>query len=313
MSCYSQGGSSVATMRFSDKELALKSKRLARSTKVVLDLSLTVVATCLGVALLYGVAFSAQADIIDAAQLTSFLAKACPFVTMVAFIAPAPIVANALHTWDSTRLAPNAYRAQAACNVLGIAYGIQILNMAVLITNMFGLACQILFLVAEHFIRKSNGMWLGFAVKLSVCLNSSLVLCSLRMPIDTLGYGITALNIFMYVTPLGNVKKLLKFRDASRISVGLTCLSVVNNALWTLYALMMEDLVLLLPSVLGYILSAFQVLIILWCRGSLPFDLAFLLLLCSENHCWEGTVVLPVAQVEKKRGHDEDCEMPIAG
>mmetsp|Transcript_81930 Transcript_81930/g.235404 ORF Transcript_81930/g.235404 Transcript_81930/m.235404 type:complete len:273 (+) Transcript_81930:146-964(+) len=272
-------------MGFSDKELALKSKRLVRSTKVVLDLSLTVVATCLGVALLYGVAFSAQADIIDAAQLTSFLAKACPFVTMVAFIAPAPIVANAMHTLDSTRLAPNAYRAQAACNVLGIAYGIQ----------------------------KSNGMWLGFAVKLSVCLNSSLVLCSLHMPIDTLGYGITALNIFMYVTPLGNMKKLLKFRDASRISVGLTCLSVVNNALWTLYALMMEDLVLLLPSVLGYILSAFQVLIILWCRGSLPFDLAFLLLLCSENHCWEGTVVLPVAQVEKKRGHDEDCEMPIAG
>mmetsp|Transcript_68806 Transcript_68806/g.185404 ORF Transcript_68806/g.185404 Transcript_68806/m.185404 type:complete len:119 (-) Transcript_68806:124-480(-) len=63
-------------MGFSDKELALKSKRLVRSTKVVLDLSLTVVATCLGVALLYGVAFSAQADIIGAARLTSFLVKA---------------------------------------------------------------------------------------------------------------------------------------------------------------------------------------------------------------------------------------------
>ena len=42
---------------------------------------------------------------------------------------------------------------QAACNILGLAYGIQRTLLAVLITNMFGLACQILFLSFDHYIR----------------------------------------------------------------------------------------------------------------------------------------------------------------
>jgi hypothetical protein len=51
---------------------------------------------------------------------------------------------------------------------------------------------------------------------------------------------------------------------------------------------MIEDVVVLLPSVLGYVLSSFQVLVILWCRGLLPWELGFLLLPCGPAAAGEA-------------------------
>lgn len=47
--------------------------------------------------------------------------------------------------------------------------------------------------------------------------------------------------------------------------------------MWTLYGHFIEDIVVHLSSVLGFILSTFQLLVIAWCRHVLPFDLGWLL------------------------------------
>jgi len=255
-----------------------------RCHSIAIDLALTVVSTVIGVAALYGVAGLTDVGLLDAASLTRSLSLACPIVTMVQFVAPAPLVIDAIKKMSGQGLPSQAFVSQAGCNVLGIAYGIQITNSAVLFTNLFGLGCQTLFLAADHLVRStSSGSWVGFAVKLCICFNSVLVLMTVVAPINILGHAITGLNIFLYASPLAKVAPILRTRNASGLPMALTCISVANNALWTLYALMIQDAVVLVPSVLGYMLSAFQVMVILWCHGLLPFDLAFLLLLCRDS------------------------------
>ncbi|CAE7227003.1 SWEET16 [Symbiodinium sp. CCMP2592] len=195
---------------------------------------------------------------------------------------------------------------KAACNILSIGYGLQISNAAVLMTNLFGtrlsseptspkrfrvlpaemrsrgLACQILFFAGEHYIRAADAQWLPFAVKTSVILNGGIVIAR-SAPMNLLGQFITVFNIFLYSCPLMNLGAVLRTRNSSPFPSFMVGINVVNNALWSIYALLIEDVVVLMPSILGYACSFFQVLLILWCRNRLPFDLSFLLAIIQKT------------------------------
>jgi len=196
------------------------------------------------------------------------------------------------------------FKAQASCNVLSIAYGLQIANAAVLITNLFGLACQILFLAGDHYIRAADSHWLPFALKTSIVLNGGIVLAR-SAPINLLGQAITIFNIFLYSCPLMNLGTVLRTRNSSPFPAFMVGINVVNNALWSIYALLIEDVVVLMPSMVGYACSVFQVLLILWCRGRLPFDLGFLLLVAQKTKLEAPT---PTAESEPADPDEEANE-----
>lgn len=93
-------------------------------------------------------------------------------------------------------------RSQASCNICSIAYGLQISNVAVLISNMFGLLCQVLFLAADNYIRTINSGWLFFSVRLSTLFNTGLVLLTALAPLSMVGHSITIVTVVMYASPL---------------------------------------------------------------------------------------------------------------
>merc|ERR1712151_895204 len=101
-------------------------------------------------------------------------------------------------------------------------------------------------------------------------------------PLSIVGHSIISCNVLMFATPLKNFPRIFRSRNASALPFAMTILGLCNNGVWTLYALFIHDIVLLLPSVAGYLLCGIQVLVIFWCQGSLPFDLTFLLIFCRS-------------------------------
>ncbi|CAE7446774.1 swt-1 [Symbiodinium natans] len=229
--------------------------------------------------------------------LTLSLSLACPLITIMSYVAPTGMVLEAVRRMKASHLPMVVFKAQAACNVLSIGYGLQIANAAVLMTNLFGLACQILFLAGEHYIRAGDAQWLPFALTTSIILNGGIVVAR-SAPINLLGQFITVFNIFLYSCPLMNLGAVLRTRNSSPFPTFMVGINVVNNALWSVYALLIEDVVVLMPSILGYACSFFQVLLILWCRNRLPFDLSFLLSLIQKTK----------AEMEAKTPESEPAE-----
>eukprot|EP00930_Biecheleria_cincta_P032227 TRINITY_DN22369_c0_g1_i1.p1 TRINITY_DN22369_c0_g1~~TRINITY_DN22369_c0_g1_i1.p1 ORF type:complete len:236 (+),score=40.92 TRINITY_DN22369_c0_g1_i1:73-780(+) len=217
------------------------------------------------------------------------------------------MVMQAVRRMRAQNLPLAVFKSQAICNVLGISYGLQIHNAAVLLTNMFGLACQITFLTGHHYIRTANQEWFWFSTKFAVMLNSSIYFFARVLPINLLGQAITIFNIILYSSPLIQLGGALRRRDSSSFPLGMTSMSVANNAAWTVYALLIEDIVVLLPSILGYELSFFQVLVILWCRGLLPFDLSYLLIFYG-NHNRDGGGSEVEEDTEQQLQMDEDTD-----
>lgn len=244
----------------------------------LLDASFTVSTLAVGFGCIYGVAVLASAGLVERGALTVALSLACPLVTMTAYISPIPVVLEAVRSLNAQNLPLQVFQSQAVCNILSICYGIQITNAAVLITNMFGLLMQVLFLAADHYVRSSSAGWMFFATKLSVGFNIGLYVFAALTPINILGHFISVFNIILFAAPLAKLGSILRTRNSSSLPTAMTCISGVNNGVWTLYALLIEDDVVLLPSVLGFLLSTFQVLVIVWCKGGLPYDLSYLLL-----------------------------------
>ncbi|CAK9097866.1 unnamed protein product [Durusdinium trenchii] len=213
-------------------------------------------------------------------------------------VAPTPTVLDAVRLMKASNLNVIVFKLQAACNVLSIAYGLQIANAAVLMTNMFGLACQVLFLAGERYASLESE-WLSFALYLSVVLNSGIFVSSRCVPINLLGQSITVFNVFLYSSPLMNLGIALRTRNSSQFPTFLVVVNVFNNALWSIYALLIEDMVVLIPSLMGYACSFFQVLLILWCRNCLPFDLSFLVTFAQRKKPDDFSLDMPETSPEE--------------
>lgn len=248
----------------------------------ILDVSFTFIALASGLAVMYFFVVLADSGAIDGHRLKLHLALLAPMVTMCAYVSPFPVVVDAIRQMNVQNLPTQVFYLQAICNVLSISYGIQIMNTAVLATNMIGLFCQVIFLCGDHLVRASNSHWFGFSLKATLLMNTGLYISTKLAPLNILGHSIILFNLLMFASPLTKFPRILRSRNASTLPFAMTFLQLCNNAIWTLYALFIQDIVVLLPSILGYLLSGIQVLVILWCQGSLPFDLMFLLIFCPK-------------------------------
>lgn len=247
------------------------------------DFVLTASSLGISAGIIFGIAGLTDLGILDAEMLTSLLSLVCPLVTMIQFVSPVPVVVDAVRKLDGQDLPIPVFQSQTLCNILGLSYSIQVRNTTILFTNLFGLACQIIFLACARLASSAKGGWLMYGVQLTVLLNVGLYICAAILPINILGHTITLFNIVLFAAPLAKLGSILRTRSATSLPTAMIVISAVNNALWTLYGILIQDMVVLLPSILGFLLSGFQVLVLLWCHHQLPFDLAFLLLPCRDR------------------------------
>jgi len=76
-----------------------------------------------------------------------------------------------------------------------------------------------------------------------------------------LGFLSSISSILMFGSPLTTLKKVIKTRDNSSLSIQLLIISILSSGLWTLYGYIINDNFVIVPNGLGCLLAAFQVLI----------------------------------------------------
>jgi len=281
----------------------------------LVDFALTGSTLAVGVGTVFGIKALADIGFLDGYKLQLLLSCVCPGTTMLLFISPIPIVIESLRKLDVTTLPVPAFQAQAVCNILTMAYGLRIRNKVVLGNNSFGLLFQVMYLSSSHFVKSGNRHWMWHSVLLqAVCCLSvylSVVACSL----DTLGQAITLFNVMLFAVPLSKLANILKTKNCSALPTAMTVIATVANFFWSVYGLLIEDIYVLVPCLLGFILCLFQVLVILWCANQLPFDLGFILLPCRQSKKISpvefSTQSNNIAPVPDKLGLPENAEVDV--
>lgn len=249
----------------------------------LVDFALTSSTLAVGVGTIFGIKALADVGFIDGFKLQMLLSCVCPGTTMLLFVSPIPIVIESLKKLDVTTLPVPAFQAQAVCNILTMAYGLRIRNKVVLGNNSFGLFFQVMYLSSSHFVKSGNRHWMWHSMLLQTVCCFSLYLSVVACSIDTLGQFITIFNVMLFAVPLSKLAAILKTKNCSALPTAMTVIATAANFFWTLYGLLIEDVYVLVPCLLGFVLCLFQVLVILWCANQLPFDLGFILLPCRQS------------------------------
>eukprot|EP00397_Hematodinium_sp_SG-2012_P039529 GEMP01043171.1.p1 GENE.GEMP01043171.1~~GEMP01043171.1.p1 ORF type:complete len:295 (+),score=32.19 GEMP01043171.1:506-1390(+) len=217
--------------------------------------------------------------IIPVSDVTFTLALLAPMSSILLFLAPISSVRTAMTMCSSANLPTPGFRIQLFCNLLATAYGLAIRNLAVIVPNQFGMLCQICWLAYAIFIdcksQKRPMNWLFFILEFVVACNVGLAAFTL-LSLRSLATIITASQIILCAQPLSQLSQILRTKNRDSIDTPITVMLIINNGLWAAYAGLLRDPVLFVPSLVGYLLSVFQVILILWCQGTLPFDLSHL-------------------------------------
>ncbi|RLN31441.1 hypothetical protein BBJ28_00006692 [Nothophytophthora sp. Chile5] len=88
------------------------------------------------------------------------------------------------------------------------------------------------------------------------------------------GYIAVAVNIGLYAAPLQTMKVVLRTKSAASLPLTMCVVNLVNGALWVSYALLSNDMFILVPNALGVVLTAVQVALCIKYRPtSLPVQL----------------------------------------
>jgi len=208
------------------------------------------------------------------------LASIAPLTSIFLYVCPITALQSAFHAGNANNYPTPVFQAQIVCNVLALAYGLVVHNIAIIVPNLFGLFCQVVWLSYGHAIfshaNQTNINWFVFLFMYIIMLNVGLACCT-ALPITVLGSVITICNLILYASPLTKVVQILATRDGSLLNVPITSMMTISNAVWSGYSMLIQDQVLFLPSFFGYLLNVFQVILILWCHHKLPYELDFLL------------------------------------
>jgi uncharacterized protein with PQ loop repeat len=64
--------------------------------------------------------------------------------------------------------------------------------------------------------------------------------------------------------------------NSASIPLVMSIVMLIANASWAVYGILLEDVFVFLPSIFGFCITVFQLLVSAWCNGVLFYDLAFL-------------------------------------
>jgi uncharacterized protein with PQ loop repeat len=93
---------------------------------------------------------------------------------------------------------------------------------------------------------------------------------------NTVGTIACILTLILCISPLTNLGVVIRTRNAASIPVAMTTVMLFSNIAWTMYGIVLEDRFIYLPSLFGFVIAVFQLLVTAWCSEVLFYDLSFL-------------------------------------
>ncbi|KAL4159235.1 hypothetical protein PRNP1_005000 [Phytophthora ramorum] len=91
----------------------------------------------------------------------------------------------------------------------------------------------------------------------------------------TLGYVGVIINIWMYASPLGTVRHVLKTQSAASLPINLSISMFFTTALWVAISIVDDDMLIMSLNIAGFLLSIIQIALYLRFRPTISQDEAF--------------------------------------
>uniref|UniRef100_A0A803KNY7 Bidirectional sugar transporter SWEET n=2 Tax=Chenopodium quinoa TaxID=63459 RepID=A0A803KNY7_CHEQI len=95
----------------------------------------------------------------------------------------------------------------------------------------------------------------------AVMLVSKYMLLDDEMRINMIGTLGAFVNILMYGSPLAALRAVMETRSVEYMPFLLSLCSFLNGGVWTIYAVLVKDLFLLVPNAVGFILGTIQLVV----------------------------------------------------
>ncbi|GMF29467.1 unnamed protein product [Phytophthora lilii] len=73
--------------------------------------------------------------------------------------------------------------------------------------------------------------------------------------------GVTLINLALYVSPLETIKEVIRKKDASTIPITISATFLANGAIWVVFSLKQDDMLVLVPNAIGLVFCIAQVVL----------------------------------------------------
>ena len=208
------------------------------------------------------------------------LSLAGPVISILGYISPLPSVQLAIQSGTASDLPFPMLASQLALCVVNAAYGSAIDNKPVLITNLIGIAFQLAWLAAWYYLRwramRQKQAHPGYFIVSAVTTVVMLVAAISRIESDLIGTLSVVMSVVYTISPLAQLGVVVRTKKTSTIPMTMTSMMFLGNVCWGLYGWILSNNVILLPCLLGFEISIFQIILYAWCKDQLPFELSFL-------------------------------------
>jgi hypothetical protein len=216
-------------------------------------------------------------------QRLSFLAVVCPVLSILTYVSPVGSVIQILKSGDATHFPIQVVIAQMLQNIAGAAYGILISNEPYLISSAVGLVVQTIWMICwfsvvrrstrSRFVSTIHPFLATIGMGAFIALSAFALTLFGRDLVGTVSCGLTLL---LSISPFAKLGLVVRSMNSASIPFIMSLVMLVTNIAWGIYGLMLEDVNVFLPALLGFLITVFQILVSAWCSGFLFYDLTFL-------------------------------------
>ena len=208
------------------------------------------------------------------------LELACPLLSVLCYASPVGSVIAMVRRSDRSDFPMAIIVAQTVQNLASSAYGIHIKDDPFFLSSAIGLGFQLIWLTAWYaVVRRLNQSWHVHPAAVSAML-ALVFVCTVfaltRVREDIVGYLSCVLTLLLCVSPLANLGIVVRSKNSASIPIARSLVMLVANVAWALYGVLLEDRFVYMPSIFGFLITVFQLLVTAWCSGYLFFNLEFL-------------------------------------
>ncbi|XP_033109438.1 sugar transporter SWEET1-like isoform X2 [Anneissia japonica] len=141
-------------------------------------------------------------------------------------------------------------------NLLWFYYGILKVDSTLLVVNGIGGFLQVTYMVVYLYfavsrMKEMQQTFLGIIFMLSVYFLLQNYVVEPKMIEDRLGLTASTITVLMYASPLAEIAEVIRRKNSASISLALTITSLATSSLWFLYGLLLRDLYIQVPNLLG--------------------------------------------------------------
>lgn len=215
--------------------------------------------------------------------LVQFLEFICPILSIAGYISPVTSVVSMVRNSDVKDFPAQVVFAQMVQNVAALSYGIIRDNQPFLVSALIGIGFQVLWLTVWYAIGRRRAkirLWRQtnpFVIVLVGIVLIGIITKSLTyLGPDIVGWVCCILTLVLCVAPLASLGVVIRTKDCASIPVTMTTVMMIANIAWTMYGIVLEDSYVYLPSLFGFVVTVFQLIVTAWCSGVLFYELAFL-------------------------------------